>query len=358
MSMMEDNYNNDQFGFELKRALLEDTPLPDADKAFKQFKKNIGVKESKWKILRPYLAVALAASIAALCYLVFDLGGDDAGKVMDARQRQLAKIGNVVYVADDNRNVISLSVDGKMIDLAANHGNGKSGFVLTADKLVSLFDMSEDNRDEATLSVPHGQIATIMLDDSTRITLNAGSKLVFPCHFDKEGMRKVSLQGEGYFEVKHDEHRPFVVNGRQLAVTVLGTVFDVRTFDQEQPRVALLEGKVSVEVDQQPTILEPGQMAVVGASGFVSVETVDIDQVLGWKNGLFYFDGQSLREIMMEIGRWYNMSVVFTSNHHIDEHLHFSMERNVSVAEAICQLQLISTASIQMKPGQNTIIVK
>ena len=54
---MEDNYNNDQFGFELKRAFLEDTPLPDADKAFMQFKKNIGLKESRWKTLRPYLAV-------------------------------------------------------------------------------------------------------------------------------------------------------------------------------------------------------------------------------------------------------------------------------------------------------------
>ena len=52
------------------------------------------------------------------------------------------------------------------------------------------------------------------------------------------------------------------------------------------------------------------------------------------------------------------MSVVFASNHHIDERLHFSMERNVSVAEAIRQLQLISTASIQMKQEQNTIIVK
>ena len=74
---MEDNYNNDQFGFELKRALLEDTPLPDADKAFMQFKKNIGVKESRWKTLRPYLAVAMAACIAALCYLVLPLGEED-----------------------------------------------------------------------------------------------------------------------------------------------------------------------------------------------------------------------------------------------------------------------------------------
>ena len=321
---MEDNHNNDRFDFEMRRALLEDSPQPDADRAFEQFKQRAGIRKSKWVMLRPYVAVAAAACVGALCYLIFSLGGDeDMGKAMEARQRQLAGIGNVVYVADDNRNVISLSLDGKTIDLDAKSQGQKPGLLLTADKLVRMFEMSESDHDEATISVPHGQIATVMLSDSTRITLNAGSKLAFPCHFDKKGMRKVSLQGEGYFEVKHDERHPFVVNGKQLDV-----------------------------------ILEPGQMAVVGVSGFVSLETADIDQVLGWKNGLFYFDGQSLREIMMEIGRWYNMSVVFASNHHIDERLHFSMERNVSVAEAIRQLQLISTASIQMKQEQNTIIVK
>lgn len=273
-------------------------------------------------------------------------------------QQQLAKMGDVVYMAGEEKNVISLCVDGKMIDLAANSKSSKSGFVLTSDNVIRMFDVPKDNHDEAVITVPHGQMATIMLDDSTKVTLNAGSTFAFPCHFDKDGFRKVKLQGEGYFEVKHDEQHPFVVNGKQLDVTVLGTVFDVRCFDQEQARVALLQGKVSVEVAQQQTILEPGQMAVVGVSGFVSLETADIDQVLGWKNGLFYFDGQSLREIMMEIGRWYNMSVVFASNYHIDERLHFSMERNVSVAEAIRQLQLISTASIQMKQEQNTIIVK
>lgn len=356
--MQDTEHNDEQFVFEMRRALLEDAPQPDVERAFEEFKQRVGKRKSKWKMLRPYIAVAAAACIAALCYLVFSFGNDEMGKALDAKQRQLARIGNVVYVAEDSRNVISLSLDGKTIDLDARSHGKNSGILLTADRLVQMFEMSEDDHDEATIAVPHGQIATVVLDDSTRITLNAGSKLVFPCHFDKEGMRKVSLQGEGYFEVKHDEHRPFIVNGKQLAVTVLGTVFDVRCFDQEQSRVALMEGKVSVEVDKQQTILEPGQLAVVGASGFVSVESTDIDQVLGWKNGVFYFDGQSLREIMMEIGRWYNMSVVFASNHHIDERLHFSMERNVSVAEAIRQLQLISTAHIQMKQGQNTIVVK
>ena len=309
---MEDNYNNDQFGFELKRALLEDTPLPDADKAFMQFKKNIGVKESRWKTLRPYLAVAMAACIAALCYLVLPLGEED--KMASSRmQQQLAKMGDVVYMAGEEKNVISLCVDGKMIDLAANSRSSKSGFVLTSDNVIRMFDVPKDNHDEAVITVPHGQMATIMLDDSTKVTLNAGSTFAFPCHFDKDGFRKVKLQGEGYFEVK---------------------------------------------LAKQQTILEPGQVATVGTTGFVTVEDADLEQVLGWKNGLFYFDGQSLHEIMLEMGRWYNMSIVFASSLHIDERLHFSMERTASAEEAIRQLQLICSAKIQIKQKQNTILVK
>ena len=135
-------------------------------------------------------------------------------------QQQLAKMGDVVYMAGEEKNVISLCVDGKMIDLAANSRSSKSGFVLTSDNVIRMFDVPKDNHDEAVITVPHGQMATIMLDDSTKVTLNAGSTFAFPCHFDKDGFRKVKLQGEGYFEVKHDEQHPFVVNGKQLDVTV------------------------------------------------------------------------------------------------------------------------------------------
>ena len=353
------NDKDDRFDFEVRRALLEDAHCPDARRAFRHFKQRIGISESRMLSFRPYYIIAsVAACVAVLICLVISIGDGRNGASMDERQRQLAKIGNVVYLADDSRNVISLSMNGKTIDLSARSSGMNADVVLVSDHLVRMFDMADDDANEMTISVPHGQTASIVLDDSTCVMLNAGSRLVFPCRFAKEGTRKVHLEGEGYFEVKHDESRPFVVNGRQLAVTVLGTVFDVRCFDQEQASVTLLEGKVSVNVDKQQMILAPGEMATVGMSGFVRVESADFDQVLGWKNGMFYFDGQSLREIMMEIGRWYNLDVVFASNRHIDERLHFSIERHIPVEEVVHQLQLISTASIVMKHGKDMIVVR
>jgi len=353
------NDKDDRFDFEIRRALLEDAHYPDAGRAFRHFKQRIGISESRMLSFRPYYIIAsVAACVAVLICLVISIGDGRNGDSMDERLRLLAKVGNVVYMADDSRNVITLSMNGKTIDLSAKSKGRNAGMVLISDNLVRMFDMADDDDNEMTISVPHGQTANVVLDDSTRVMLNAGSRMVFPCRFAKEGTRKVQLEGEGYFEVKHDEIRPFVVNGRQLSVTVLGTVFDVRCFDKELSSVALLEGKVSVDVDNQQTILEPGEIAMVGITGFVRVETADFEQVLGWKNGMFYFDGQSLREIMMEIGRWYNMDVVFASNRNIDERLHFCIERSMSVEEVIRQLQLISTASIIMKHEKNMIMVR
>ena len=137
---------------------------------------------------RPYYIIAsVAACVAVLICLVISIGDGRDGASMDERQRQLAKIGNVVYLADDSRNVISLSMNGKTIDLSARSSGMNADVVLVSDHLVRMFDMADDDANEMTISVPHGQTASIVLDDSTCVMLNAGSRLVFPCRFAKEG---------------------------------------------------------------------------------------------------------------------------------------------------------------------------
>ena len=73
-----------------------------------------------------------------------------------------------------------------------------------------------------TVAVPAGQRAQITLADGTKVWLNANSKLVYPTSF-KKGIRQVELDGEAYFDVKHNEDNPFVVGTKSMNVTVLGT---------------------------------------------------------------------------------------------------------------------------------------
>ena len=98
-----------------------------------------------------------------------------------------------------------------------------------------------------TLYVPAGQRAELVLPDSTRVWLNANSKLVYSTSF-KEGIRQVELDGEAYFDVKHNGDNPFVVRTKSMNVTVLGTEFNVSAYSGiEEFKYCIIERKCRVE---------------------------------------------------------------------------------------------------------------
>ena len=97
-----------------------------------------------------------------------------------------------------------------------------------------------------TVIVPAGQRAELLLADGTKVWLNSRSKLKFPDRFQKDA-RKVELDGEGYFEVTHQEEAPFTVHTSKYDVKVLGTEFNVKAYkDKEQFETSLLKGSVEV----------------------------------------------------------------------------------------------------------------
>jgi hypothetical protein len=141
-----------------------------------------------------------------------------------------------------------------------------------------------------------------------------------------------------------------VVNCGSMQTTVLGTAFNVRNFETEPTEVMLLKGTVSVSTARGDSLLlVPGRAASLGSDGTLSVSDADADVVTSWMRGEFYFDGQTLREIMIAIGRWYNKSVVFSGTQHLDDRLHFSSERTLPLSEIIRQLNDISNVQIAIE---------
>jgi ferric-dicitrate binding protein FerR (iron transport regulator) len=120
-----------------------------------------------------------------------------------------------------------------------------------------------------TMSTPKGRQFQVTLPDGTKVWLNAASSLRYPTVFTG-AERKVTVTGEAYFEVAHNERMPFVVNvNDKEEVTVLGTHFNVNAYDNEKAiHTTLLQGSVKV-VNRQPAvgnqqlaILKPGQQAI------------------------------------------------------------------------------------------------
>ena len=167
---------------------------------------------------------------------------------------------------------------------------------------------------ENTVEVPKGQRASLMLSDGTKIWLNSQSKLIYPTQFsDKE--RNVRLEGEAFFDVAHKEHLPFVVHSPLLAIKVLGTKFNVASYENdEQVTTTLAEGSVEVGDEKGSVRLKPEEQALFcKGDRSLRVQKVDVGMYLAWKDGKFIFEEQSLEQIMKQLQRWYEMSVFYTN---------------------------------------------
>jgi transmembrane sensor len=163
-----------------------------------------------------------------------------------------------------------------------------------------------------TISTPVGGQYSVVLPDGSKVWLNAASSLKFPTAFTGTE-RKVELTGEGYFEIAKNKHMPFKVKFNQEEVEVLGTHFNVMAYpDEEITRTTLLEGSVKISKNNVKRILIPGQQAIYGlqTNGF-DITTVNTDEAIAWKNGLFLFHNENIKSIMKKIARWYDVDVYY-----------------------------------------------
>lgn len=208
-----------------------------------------------------------------------------------------------------------------------------------------------------TVVVPSGKDMKLTLADGTQVWLNANSRLTYPTAFQGKE-RKVSLQGEAYFKVTHDASHPFIVTAGDMQTRVLGTEFNVNASDVSHPHVTLVEGKVSVSAvnNHSNKVIAPGEDAALNAQGEIKVSHVDTNDVACWRDGIELFDDVTLREILMQMGSWYNVSVVCHDEVVLNTHLRYMYDRKQGLEEAIKMLNQISNNKIKLH--NNTILVE
>lgn len=213
--------------------------------------------------------------------------------------------GSTIDVQKKDINVI---VDG--VQVKYNKG------VLSYRPTVTTQQHEEENVDESPvksneLVIPRGGENTVLLADGTTVHLNAGSKLLYPVRF--VGKRRiVTLEGEAYFDVRKDEEHPFVVRTRFGEVTVLGTAFNINAYnDADACYTTLVYGKVNFSTPDQNTItLAPGEQAVASSRG-IEKRAVDVNEYIGWAQGVYVFNNKRLGDIMKTFERWYDVHVYY-----------------------------------------------
>lgn len=161
-----------------------------------------------------------------------------------------------------------------------------------------------------------GQRATIRLADGTRVELGFASRLsVRPF---ENGRRELRLEGEAAFDVVHDAARPFLVHAGNAVTEDLGTSFAIRAYpDDAGVRVVVMSGRValrprtpSAPAETDETVLGPGQLGRLDATGRIEVRSgVDTTEYLGWLSGRVVFDNARLDEVAEELERRFDVPI-------------------------------------------------
>ena len=233
------------------------------------------------------------------------------------------------------------------------------------------------------VSTPAATTTLVTLSDGTKVRLNANSTLEYPVSFDDAAtdgaaaasdgadaesravsepraadknhqVREVRLKGEAHFEVTKNPHRPFVVKAGEMQTQVLGTIFDVKVYRKDAPKVTLMQGKVKVSNADTEVEMRPGQTATLQADKIVVSKASP--SASDWLEGVFDMDQVTLAEAMSDIGAWYNKTVVFQSQANMDKLIHFRFSRRASLQEIITALNEMGVAKVRIEKGKIMVL--
>ncbi len=212
--------------------------------------------------------------------------------------------------------------DGKMITLSGTQGSiSINGAILTNDSSDKILNyqatgkLQEDVKVN-TLSIPPGMDYKIALSDGTIIMLNSATELSFPFAFTGH-TREISISGEAYLKVAHDATKPFIVHTPGSTVRVLGTQFNVNTYDKNSVKVSLVEGSLKFTTQKDSLILVPGKEGLLENQ---SIKEQDINEDdLSWINGEYIMNNTTVSDIAALIPRWFGVQIVLDNHNTADK---------------------------------------
>lgn len=213
-----------------------------------------------------------------------------------------------------------------------------------------------------TISTPKGGQYKVILPDGTEVWLNAASRLKYPVKFIANE-RKVVLNGEAYFEVTKNPDMPFVVNAGNQVIRVLGTKFNINSYaDEQEIKTTLAEGKVKVSLLDPNNLplnhqftLRPGQQAISTATS-LNVKEVSADEATAWKDGLFVFSQSSIKHVMQQISRWYDVDVNY--NDLPEKRFEGEISRDIPLSELLRAIEKTNQITFLIEGRKLTVVRK
>lgn len=186
-------------------------------------------------------------------------------------------------------------------------------FLIIAGAAYLALHLAQPSVEFIAVVNPLGKIQAVNLPDKSTVWLNAASELQYAKNFSER--RQVKLQGEAFFEVRHDAAHPFTVAAGELQTKVLGTSFNIKAYPAEETStVSLITGTVEVsEQSEVLAVLQPSMKLQFNKQTHKATKlALDTNVVLAWRKGSLQFEGESLGNIAGALERWYGVSFHLT----------------------------------------------
>jgi len=310
------------------------------DEIFRRIKASEGKLKINWISYLKYAAViSIFVAIGSLIYTSlynykFPI---EAANEMDLKGKVIFADGST-KVFDSDKTSIKQTASGNL--------------VINSDTVV--VKVKQANTSLNHIIIPYGKRSDIILADGTHIWLNSGSQLSYPSEF-KTDSREVYLSGEALFDVNANPKKPFYVITKNIKIKVLGTIFNVSSYDEDNTvQTALLRGKVTAGENKlfaSTVNLAPGELLTYSKkNSTLSKDKVDVKSYASWVNGYLIFINVPITEVFMKLERYYNQDIKIEDSL---EKITFSgkLDLKDNIKDVINDIAFASSINVQKKEG-------
>ena len=230
-----------------------------------------------------------------------------------------------------------------------------SNQVANLSKLLADGNTPNGNTSIDRIIVPKGKYIRIVLSDGTIMHMNESTMAAFPAKFEAE-QREIYVAGEAYLEVMPYKESPFIVKTSQFDVRVLGTSFDVNTYNNQMGKVTLVHGKVELFAENKEKLqLNPNEQASIYKNGLMQKKTVDADEIISWTERKLTLDNMTFGEVVEYLEQYYNVSIAITSEQS-EIQFHGNLYLDKDIESVLQNISFISSVKFE-KLGKNNYLV-
>lgn len=219
-----------------------------------------------------------------------------------------------------------------------------------------LFNKNSQKIHLVTASKSKGEFT---LPDNTKVWLNSNSRLTYDDTFTRKS-RNVKLEGEAFFEVTKDKEKAFNVQMNEVSIQVLGTKFNARNYQHEEnEEVVLIEGSVKISGNEMtPIILKPNEKFTINRKELhVNVENTKSYNYSTWFNQYLSFEDTTLRDIFIQLERWYNVDITIDSKVDLDYRMSLKLNHE-SIEDILRVISKINGLKYNISTDKITILIK